>query len=138
MGPQTNNRAEASAIKAGIRVVRNTQEPRLYSGSKGCVDIFSNLQLYKRHGWMAKGKQPVRHHDIWEDMYLLLQTGAAIVSVTHVYGHNKLIYTEAADALARAGVAKSTVHTTVRPKGPTEEGPRARRQKRTRTRGVKR
>ena len=118
--------------------MRNTQELCLYSDSKWCVDIFSNLQLYNRRGWMAKGKQPVKHHDIWEDIYQSLQARAATVCVTHVYGHNKLVYNEAADALARAGAAKSTVHRTVRPRGPTGEGPRARRQKRTRTRGVKR
>ena len=30
-----------------------------------------------------------------------------------VYGHNKLVCNDAADALARAGAAKSTVHKTV-------------------------
>ena len=118
--------------------MRNTQEPCLYSDSKWCVDIFNNLQLYKRRGWIAKGKEPVRHHDIWEDIYQLLQTRAATESVTHVYGHNKLMYNEAADAPARVGAGKSTVRRAVRPMGPTDEGPRARRQKRIRTRGVKR
>ena len=72
VGPRTNNRADESAVRAGIRAVRNTQEMCLYSDSKWCVDSFSNLQLYKRRGWMAKGKQPVKHHDIWEDIYQLL------------------------------------------------------------------
>ena len=103
-----------------------------------CVDIFNNLQVYKRRGWMAKGKQLVRHHDIWEDIYQLLQARAAIVSITHLYGHNKLIFNEAADALARAGAAKSTVYRMVRPRGPTDEGLTARRQKCIRTRAVKR
>ena len=57
------------------------------------------------------------------------------MSVTHVYGHNKLVYNDAPDALARAGATKSTLHKTVRPKGPTEDGPRVRRQKHTRLRG---
>ena len=138
MGPQTNNRVEVLAVRAEIRAVHNTQEPCLYSDSKWCVDIFSNLQLYKRRGWMAKGKQPVRHHDIWEDIYQLLQGWIALVSITHVYGHNTLVYNDATDALARAGAAKSTVHKTGRPTGPTEDGPSVRRQKHTRTRGVKR
>ena len=60
------------------------------------------------------------------------------MSVTHVCGHNKLVYNEAADALARAGAAKSTVCKAVRPRELTDDGPRARRQKHTRTRGVKR
>ena len=60
------------------------------------------------------------------------------MSVIHVYGQNKLVYNEAGNALARAGAAKSSVHKTVRPRGPTEDGPRARRQKHTRTRGIKR
>ena len=60
------------------------------------------------------------------------------MSVTHVYGHSKLVYNEAANALSRAGAAKSMVHRTVRPRGPTDDGSRARRQKHTRTRVVKR
>ena len=46
MGPQTNNRAVVSAVRVGIRAMRNTQELCLYSDSKWCVDIFNNLQLY--------------------------------------------------------------------------------------------
>ena len=65
VGPQTDNRAGVSAVRAGIRAVRNTQELYVNSDSKWCADIFSDLQLYKRYGWMAKGKQPVRHHDIF-------------------------------------------------------------------------
>ena len=30
------------------------------------VNIFSKLQLHKRRDWVAKGKQPVRNHDIWK------------------------------------------------------------------------
>ena len=56
MGPQTNNRAKVSAVRAGMRAVRNTQELCLYIDSKWCVDIFNNLQLYKRRAWMAQGR----------------------------------------------------------------------------------
>ena len=56
MSPQPNNRVEVSAVGAGIRAVRNSEELCLYSDSKWCVDMFSNLQLYERRGWMAKGK----------------------------------------------------------------------------------
>ena len=31
-------------------------------------------------------------------------------SMTHVYGHNRLVYNEEADALAKAGAALSKVH----------------------------
>ena len=72
--------------------MRNTQELCLYSDSNWCVDIFSNLQLYKRRNWIAKGKQPVRHHDIWEEINQSMQSRIASVSMTHVYGHNKLVY----------------------------------------------
>ena len=56
------------------------------------------------------------------------------MSVTDVYGHNKLVHNDAVDALARVGAANKTV----RPKGPTDDGPRVRRQTHTRTQGVKR
>ena len=48
VGPQTNNKVEVLVVRAGIRAVRNTQELCLYSDSKWCVDIFNNLQLYKK------------------------------------------------------------------------------------------
>ena len=42
-----------------------------------------------------KGKQPVRHQDLWEDICQLLQGRTTPVSVAHVYGHNKLVYNDA-------------------------------------------
>ena len=64
VGPQTNNGAEVSAVRARICAVHNTQELCLYSDSKWCV-IFLAICSYIN---AAKGKQPVRHHDIWEDI----------------------------------------------------------------------
>ena len=93
-----------------MRTVPVFQELCLYNDSKWCVDIFSNLQLYKRRGWMTQGKQPLRHHDILEDVYQLYQARRAPMSVTHVYGHNRLVYNEEADTLAKAGAARSKVH----------------------------
>ena len=136
VGPQTNNRAEVSAVRLGIHAVRNTQELCLYSDSKWCVDIFNNLQLYKRRAWMAQGKKPVKHHDVWEDILVLLHNRTAPVSMTHVYGHNKLIYNEATDALAKAGAARSTMHRVARPRGPAGGEPQATRQKLMRARRV--
>ena len=66
---------------------------------------------------MAQGKKPVRHHDVWEEFLFLLQDRIALVSMIHVYGHNKLIYNEATNALAKAGAARSTVHSVSRPRG---------------------
>ena len=60
------------------------------------------------------------------------------MSMTHVYGYNKLIYNEAADALAKAGAARSTVHRVARPRGPAGGEPQATKQKLVRARGVKR
>ena len=58
--------------------------------------------------------------------------------MTHVKGHNKNVYNDAAGALARAGAAKSKVHQRVRHRVAPENGPRVTRQKETRSRGVKR
>ena len=60
------------------------------------------------------------------------------MSMTHVYGHNKVIYHDAADAPAKAGAARSTVHRVSRPRGSAGGEPRATRQKLVRVRGVKR
>ena len=59
---------------------------------------------------MAQGKKPVRHHDVWEDIYQICRASIAHISMTHVYGHNKRVYNEEADTLAKAGAAMSKVH----------------------------
>ena len=118
--------------------MRNTQELCLYIDSKWCIDIFNNLQVYKRGASMAQGKKPIGHQDVWEEILQLLQCRRAPVSMTHVYGHNKLVYNDAADDLAKARAARSTVHRISRPRGPAEGEPRATRQKHVRARGVKR
>ena len=55
VGPQTNNRVEVSAVRAATSAVRGDQELCMYCDSKWCVDIFYNLELYKRRGWMIQG-----------------------------------------------------------------------------------
>ena len=69
VGVQTNNRAEVSAVRVALQRVPESEDLCLYSDSKWCVDIFSNLRVYTHRGWMAQGKKPVRHHDVWEDIY---------------------------------------------------------------------
>ena len=138
VGPQTNNRAEVSVLRAAISAVRSDEELCLYSDSKWCVDLFESLRLYHRRGWMAQGKKPVRHHDIWEDILQLQGARSAPLSVTHVYGHNKISYNEAADGLAKAGAARSKVHRTARPRQAADDGTGRARRKQMRGRGVKR
>ena len=138
VGPQANNRAEVSAGRAALGAGRGDQELCMYSGSKWCVDIFDNLNLYKRRGWMTQGKRPVRHHDIWEEVLSIIRSTTAPVTMTHVYGHNKIVYNEAADELAKAGAAQSKVHQPVRPRKAPDDGPSGRRPKQTRGQGVKR
>ena len=137
VGPQTNNRAEVSAVRAAISVVREDQELCIYSDSKWCVDIFDNLQLYKRRGWMSQGKKQVGHHDVWEEVLSLIQCRSAPVTVTHVYAHNKVVYNDAADELAKAGASLSEVHRPVRPKKSPKDGPQGSKAKYNRGRGVK-
>ena len=138
VGPQTNNRAEVSAVRAALSAVRGDQELCMYSDSKWCADIFENLELYKRREWVTQGKKLVRHHDIWEEVLSIIRSRTAPLAVTHVYGHNKIVYNEAADELAKAGAAQSKVHRPVRPRMALDDGPQCRRPKETRGRGVKR
>ena len=56
VGPQMDNRAEVSAVRAAVGAVRGDQTLCMYSDSKWCVDVFDNLDVYKRRGWMARGK----------------------------------------------------------------------------------
>ena len=115
--------AEVSAARTAICAVRSSQELCLYSDSKWCVDILNNLRSYKHRGWMAKGKNPVYHHNVWEEVYQLLECRTAPVSMAHVYGHNRIMYNDAVDALAKAGAAKSKVHKIVRPKVAPDDAP---------------
>ena len=138
VGAQTNNRVEVSAVRAAIQLVSDTQELCSYSDSKWFVDIFSNLCTYKRRGWMAQGKKPVRHHDIWEEIYRMCQGRTTPISMTHVYGHNKLVYNVEADALAKAGAALSKVHKPRRVRDMPQVNGEATRRKHTRGGGFKR
>ena len=61
VGAQMNIGVEVLAVRAAMQRVLDSQELSLYSDSKWCVDIFSNLHMYKR--------KPLRHHDVWEDIY---------------------------------------------------------------------
>ena len=55
------------------------------------------------------------------------------MSMTHVYGHNKLVYNDAADDLAKVGAARCTVHRISWLRGPAEGEARATRQKHVRS-----
>ena len=70
---------------------------------------------------MAQGKKAVRHH-VWEDILRLLQGRTLPVSMAHVYGHNKLVYNNDADDLAKARAARSKVHGVSWPGGPAPGG----------------
>ena len=124
-------------MRAAIQRVPDSQDPCLYSDSKWCVDIFSNLRLCNHRGWMVQGKKPVRHHDVWEDIYQMCQAKTSRISMTHVYGHNRLVYNEEADTLAKAGAAMSKVHRPSRVKNMPQGSPVSTRRKQTRGRGVK-
>ena len=50
-----------------------------YSDSKWCVDILQNIERY------SKGKQPSRHHNVWEDMYAMVTTTSSSFQERHVY-----------------------------------------------------
>ena len=94
--------AKVSAARTAICVVRNSQELCLYSDSKLCVDILTICGYISTEGGWQRAKNPVYHHDVWEEVYQLLECRTAPVSVTHVYGHNRIMYNNAVDALAKA------------------------------------
>ena len=87
---------------------------------------------------MTKGKKPVRHHDILEEVLSILRMRSVPVTVMHENGHNQNVYNDAADELAKAGVAWSKVHRPVWPRKAPDDGPRGRKSKQTRGRVVKR
>ena len=62
----------------------------------------------------------------------------AHISITHVYGHNSLVYNEEVDTLAKAGVAMLKVHRPRRVKDMPQGSPVATRRKQTKGRGIKR
>ena len=75
---------------------------------------------------------------MWEEIYQLYQDRTTPIPMTHVYGHNKLVYNEEADAFAKAGAALSKMHRPRCVMDMPRGSPEATRRKRTRGRGIKR
>ena len=75
---------------------------------------------------------------IYEEIYHMCQGRRTPISMTHIYGHNWLVYNEEADALAKAGAALSKVHKLRRVRDIPQERGEASRRKQTRVRGIKR
>ena len=59
----------------------------------------------------------------------MCQARTAHISMTHVYGHNRLVYNEEADALAQAGAAMSKVYKPRRVRDMPQGNPEATRNK---------
>ena len=71
-------------------------------------------------------------------MYQISQAKTAHISMTHVYGHGRLVYNEEADTLAKAGAAMPKVHRPRRVRHMPQGNPLATRRKQIRGKGIKR
>lgn len=100
----TNNRME---LLAAIRALEET-------GPGTAIEVVTDSQYvkngvttwvhgWKRNGWKTSAKKPVKNQDLWQTLDALAE--ARSVTWSWVKGHAGDEGNEAADALARAGMA---------------------------------
>ncbi len=103
----TNNRMELAAAIAGLEALTRPCRVRLHSDSQYLRDgITKWIHNWKRRGWRTADNKPVKNVDLWQR----LETAAARHDVDWVWvrGHAGHPENERADALARAGIIKTT------------------------------
>ena len=101
----TNNRMELIAAIRALEEVRPGTAIKVTTDSqyvKNGVETW--IHGWKRNGWKTAARKPVKNQDLWETLDLL--ASARKVTWAWVKGHAGHNGNEAADALARQGMAR--------------------------------
>lgn len=100
----TNNRMELTAVIEALRALKRPCEVSLYTDSQyvrqGITEWLAN---WKKRGWIAANKQPVKNADLWRA--LDEQAARHQVKWLWVKGHSGDEGNERADELANRGAA---------------------------------
>jgi ribonuclease HI len=103
--PQTNNRAELTALIKAISTAGKGNFIIAYTDSQYCKNgIESWIKNWKKNGWKTSKKKPVKNQDLWIKLDELIQSHN--VEFKWVKAHNGNYGNEQADTLAVAGCAK--------------------------------
>lgn len=101
----TNNRMELRAAIEALRALKRPAEIKIYTDSKYVMDgITKWIFGWKKNGWKAANKKPVKNVDLWQD----LDAEVAKHKTTWIWvkGHNGNYFNEVADRLAREAAEK--------------------------------
>jgi len=101
----TNNRMELRAVIEGVKALKRRMPVTIYTDStyvmKGMTEW---IEGWKAKGWKTAAKKPVKNEDLWRELDTIL--AGHEVEWRWVKGHSGDPGNEAADALARAGIAQ--------------------------------
>lgn len=96
-GPQTNNRAELSAVIAGLaNLIEKTQGTKICVTVKTDSEYITNainnewIHAWHRNGWLTKSNRPVQNVEMWQLLIAVCRTIALNgekVKFEHVDGH---------------------------------------------------
>jgi ribonuclease HI len=105
--PQTNQRAELTAILRALQIVQRTQNVEIITDSNYSINC--STVWYKswiKNGWMTSTKGVVLNKDLVVDIRRLIDSrdvAGATTEFTWIKGHDNDPGNEAADKLAVAG-----------------------------------
>ena len=109
--PQTNNRAELSAvIKALTLLKQDEKDVTIYTDSKYvCKSVNDYMKKWVETDWKLSTGKPVKNKDLFiefNDLMLLNKIEGKDIKIRWIKGHAGLFGNEKADELAREGTKK--------------------------------
>jgi ribonuclease HI len=112
--PQTNNRAELTAVIEGLKALQRPLSVVLTTDSqyvrRGCNEW---LAKWKTNGWKTASRKPVANEDLWRELDGLLEIHT--VEFRWVKGHSGHPENDRADALATLGASGQNVRRYIKP-----------------------
>ena len=140
-GPHTNQRAELEALVVALERIEaepslrgGAAEVAIWSDSQYSIDCVTKwCRAWERNGWRTASGKPVENQDLIRPLIAQLARQPH-VALRKVAGHAGVEGNEAADALARAGVAARPHRVNQRaPQATLEQAPRAPQHRRQRS-----
>ena len=99
----TNNRMELKATIEALTALKYPCSVDIYTYSVYVRDgVTKWLDNWKRNGWRTAGKQPVKNHDLWEQLDRVMAQHT--ITWHWVKGHSGDPGNERADSLANLGI----------------------------------
>ncbi len=101
----TNNRMELEALIAGLRMLPEDAEARVYSDSNLCVKTVNEWAAgWERRGWRRKSG-PIANLELVKELYALARSRPG-VEIQWIKAHDGSRWNEYADAVATASIRR--------------------------------